>query len=422
MSNQEIRVNLFDLLFPLAKAVDMMSPNLGRHHLQVAYLAFRICERLEVPADELRDTVVAALLHDIGAFSLEERVDLLKFEEREPHKHSVAGYLLLRDFPPFERAATLIKHHHVDWRNGKGAEQGGEEVPRASHILRLADRAAVLLPQERKAIEQAPSICQAVAKRAGSVFVPEFVDALRRLEKRDYVWLEATSDQAERVLRRSLASHEHSLDLDGLRAFSRLMCRIIDFKSEFTATHTSGLVAAATELARLCGFSEDECRMMEVAAYLHDLGKLAIPSEILEKPDRLDDKEWSVMRSHVYHTFEILDPIEGLGVITSWSALHQERMDGSGYPFGYTADDLPMGARVVAVADVFTGITEERPYRKGMAEDEAQGVLQEMAEGDELDGKVVEVLLDHFHELNVMRANAQATAIDEYRTFRAALA
>ncbi len=161
--------------------------------------------------------------------------------------------------------------------------------------------------------------------------------------------------------------------------------------------------------------------MLEIAAFLHDLGKLAIPSEILEKPGKLTTDEWQIMRTHVYYTYRVLEPIDALNVITSWGALHQERLNGTGYPFRYKADDLPLGSRIMAVADVFTGITEDRPYRKGMDKNEALAVLEDMADRSELDCSVVAVLDKFFDETNALRADAQAAAIREYDEFRRAL-
>jgi HD-GYP domain-containing protein (c-di-GMP phosphodiesterase class II) len=417
----ELHVSLFDLVAPVAKTVDMMCPAVADHHMEVAYLAFRICEELDLPAQETCDIAIAGALHDIGAFSLDERLDLLEFEDDKPTEHSVAGYVLLREFPPFAALAPMIKYHHVPWENGKGAMQNGEPVPRGSHLLHIADRVAVLIPKEKDVLGAVGGICETIAGRSGDVFVPEFVDAVLRLAKRDHIWLEATSDSVEPILRRNLGQQMHELDADELMAFSRMMCKVIDFKSEFTATHTSGLAATALALARILGFSEDECRMMQMAAYLHDLGKLAVPAEILEKPAKLTDDEWPLMRSHVYYTYKVLDPIDSFETVASWSSLHQERLDGSGYPFGYSAENIPKGARVMAVADVFTAITEDRPYRKGMQEQEARDTLRNMAERNELDADIVGTVLEHFDELSDVRARAQEQAIEEYREFKAAL-
>jgi HD-GYP domain-containing protein (c-di-GMP phosphodiesterase class II) len=260
-----------------------------------------------------------------------------------------------------------------------------------------------------------------IAEGKGDRFVPEHVDAFLRLAARDYIWLEAASDIIPSILKRNVGFKNQGIDIDALLEFARLICRIVDFKSEFTATHSSGVAATATALGRWVGFSEQECLMLEIAAYLHDLGKLAIPSEILEKPGKLTTDEWQLMRTHVYYTYRVLEPIDALNVITSWGALHQERLNGTGYPFRYKEEDLPLGARIMAVADVFTAITEDRPYRKGMSKETALAVLEDMAERGELDSSIVAVLAKNFDETNELRAAAQVKAIQEYEAFRAAL-
>jgi HD-GYP domain-containing protein (c-di-GMP phosphodiesterase class II) len=421
MPTRDLHVNVWDLIFPLAETVDMMSSAVAEHHMRVAYLAMRLCDELGLSLDERHDITVAGALHDIGAFSLNERLDLLEFEETKPAQHSEAGYLLLNDFPPFRDVASIIRFHHVPWCNGEGAAVGEKSVPRSSHVLHLADRIAVLIDPRRPVLGQVDLIRRHIAEGKGDRFVPEHVDAFLRLAARDYIWLEAASDIIPSILKRNVGFKNQGIDIDALLEFARLICRIVDFKSEFTATHSSGVAATATALGRWVGFSEQECRMLEIAAYLHDLGKLAIPSEILEKPGKLTTDEWQLMRTHVYYTYRVLEPIDALNVITSWGALHQERLNGTGYPFRYKEEDLPLGARIMAVADVFTAITEDRPYRKGMSKETALAVLEDMAEGGELDSSIVAVLAKNFDETNELRAAAQVKAIQEYEAFRAAL-
>lgn len=161
--------------------------------------------------------------------------------------------------------------------------------------------------------------------------------------------------------------------------------------------------------------------MIQIAAYLHDLGKLAIPSEILEKRDKLTEDEWFIMRSHVYYTYQTLEPFEALGTINSWGALHQERLNGTGYPFGYKEDELPLGSRIIAVADVFTALTEHRPYRQGMEKKAALEVLHSMADNGELDNNLVHMMATHYDEMNKIRDSAQKQAIREYDVFQKSL-
>jgi len=418
---RKIPVNLWNLVSPLARTFDLMNPALGDHGLRVAYLAMRLAEELQWPAWRRREAAIAGALHDIGAFSLAERLDLLEFETTDQGTHARAGYILLREFKPFERIAETVLHHHLLWRNGEGERGDGSPVPEASHLVHLADRTAVLFRKDEPVLGQIPGIRASILERSGSWFVPAYVDALLRLCERDYIWMEISSGAMEDSLRLSLGMETIDTDIGEFVGFSRLVCRIIDFKSEFTATHSSGVAAVGRSLASLVGFSPQECQMFEIAAYLHDLGKLAVPSEILEKRDRLTQAEWGVMRTHAYYTYQILNPIEALNLVASWSSLHQERLDGSGYPFHVGEDDLPLGARVMAVADVFTGITENRPYRKGMSREEALGVLHGMAAKGELDARLISLLEKHFDAINRAREEAQAQAVREYEAFREAL-
>lgn len=421
MPDGKLQVNTFDLVASIARVVDMMSAEVGNHHMQVAYLVYRLGEQLDLTDDEIYELVTAGALHDVGAFSLQDRLDLLEFEDKNPGQHSVAGSHILSQFQPFSSIARLIKFHHVPWQNGSNVIQNDEPVLPGSHLIHLADRVAVQISKTKPILSQVRDICEAISKKSGDVFVPQYVDALQKLAQQEYIWLEVTSDAIESILRKKVLFRAREMNIDELVDFARLICRLIDFKSEFTATHSNGVAATAVFLSKLTGFSIYECKQMKIAAYLHDLGKLAIPSEILEKPEKLTDDEWFVMRSHVYYTYQMLEPFEMLKVVSSWGALHQERLNGTGYPFGYTADDLPLGARIMAVADVFTALTENRPYRKGMDKKNTTAVLHSMIDQGELDKNLVDMVVKHFAQMNEVRNLAQIEASREYDAFQAKL-
>lgn len=418
MSERKLRINVFDLVASIARVIDMMSPAVGRHHMQVAYLAYRLGQELNLSDDKKYELFIAAALHDIGAFSLKDRLDLLEFEDTKPGGHSMAGSLILKKFKPFSSIAELVKFHHVPWENGTGRHQNGEPVPFRSHIIHLADRVAVKISEKTPILSQIRGICDAISRRRGEVFVPEHVDALLKMAKREYIWMDTISDSMEVILRKTVLNRTQELSIEELVEFSRFICRLIDFKSEFTAAHSSGVAVVAVELSRLTGFSRYERRLIEIAAYLHDLGKLAIPSEILEKRNKLTDNERFIMRSHVYHTYHALEALEMLKTVGSWGSLHQERLNGTGYPFGLEADELPLGSRIMAVADVFTALTEDRPYRKGMGSKKTLSVLQSMVDNGELDKNVVDRVIQHYDEINNMRSSAQNEAISEYYEFQ----
>jgi HD-GYP domain-containing protein (c-di-GMP phosphodiesterase class II) len=207
------------------------------------------------------------------------------------------------------------------------------------------------------------------------------------------------------------------MDMDNLLAFGKFISQSIDFRSRFTATHSTGVGTVAEALARIIGFSDRERKMIYVAGCLHDLGKMAVPTEILEKPGKLTDAEFNIIRSHTYHTYRSLETISAFDTINKWASFHHEHLDGTGYPFHYKKADLPLGSRIMSVADVFTAITEDRPYRKGMDTQNALKVLEDMSRNSALDADIVSMLEEHFDDINALRITAQNTADSEYRKF-----
>jgi HD-GYP domain-containing protein (c-di-GMP phosphodiesterase class II) len=177
------------------------------------------------------------------------------------------------------------------------------------------------------------------------------------------------------------------------------------------------VAASAGKLAELLGMDAGERTMMKTAGYLHDLGKLAVPREIIEKNGPLTRSETSLLKRHSFYTYWVLRRIGGLETITDWAACHHERLNGKGYPFHYEGRQLSTGARVMAVADVFTAVTEDRPYRAGMTATSVIKVLARMAEGGALDGDIVRALIDNYDVVNRERVAAQQEAMRSFERF-----
>ncbi|MBT9132940.1 MAG: 3'3'-cGAMP-specific phosphodiesterase 1 [Firmicutes bacterium] len=414
---KEPQIPLFDLVVSLSNAMDLVSPAVVGHHKRVAYIAFSIGAELGLPIEQQNELVLAGALHDSGAFSLRDRLDTLQFELENPHKHSELGYLLFQSFEPLSNVALLVRYHHVPWNEGGGHEFKGKQVPMGSHLLHLADRIDVLINKQQEVLGQVKGIGERIKESSGKMFMPEMVEAFMRLATKEYFWLDVVSPSIDSILSNRVKLATIELGIESLLSLANLFSHIIDFRSRFTATHSSGIVASAEALARFVGFSERECQMMRIAGYLHDLGKLAVPTEILEKPAKLTEEEFNVIRSHTFHTYRTLEPIGDLNVINAWASFHHERIDGRGYPFHHKGQDLSLGARIMAVADVFTAITEDRPYRKGMTSDRALQVLRQMAENSALDSHIVSLLELHFDEINSLRVAAQEASVEEYQRF-----
>lgn len=170
-------------------------------------------------------------------------------------------------------------------------------------------------------------------------------------------------------------------------------------------------------MGRLCGLSDPECARLTIAGYLHDIGKLSVPLEILEKPSFLDAREIAVIRHHSYQTFKFLQRIGMDENVRNWSSYHHERLDGSGYPFHLSASQLSHGCRIMTVADIFTALVEDRPYRASLPRQQVIPILQNMTAKGWLDGDLVQTLSDNFEEMNVICQQAGESALRDYRPF-----
>lgn len=417
---ENVRVPLFDLIVSMSSAMDLVCPAVVNHHKQVAYISSCIAERMGLSRELREEIVLAAALHDVGAFYLKDRLEMLHFEVEHPHKHAESGYLLLKEMEPLQKTARIVRYHHVPWDNGGGIAFKGGSVPECSHIVHLADRVAVSINPEQCVLGQVPEICDRIKQFSGSLFKPDLVDIFLELASRESFWLDIVSSLLTTILIRKIGMG--TVPLRDLSGFARVFARIIDFRSHFTATHSSGVAETSESIGKLAGLTEAECQSMRIAGYLHDIGKLAIAAEILEKPAGLADDEIKIMRSHTYHTYRTLEPIEELRQITEWASYHHERLDGTGYPFHLRSEDLSTGARIMAVADVFTAITEDRPYRKSMSDRNAVDVLVSMGDERKLDRDIVSIVNRYFGEIDSIRQAAELKAVGEHKAFLSQLA
>lgn len=422
MTDQTREISLNQLILALSDAIDLVSPELTGHHSRVAILAAEIARAVGMPAQDQIHLAVAGLLHDAGALSRRDRLQLAEFAfdvEAALDDHEYMGYVLLRRFDPLASVAGLIRHHHLRW-DRRGECDASPDTALAANLLFLADRIDTLIvgsDRDTPVLVHVDGIVERIARESGVMFAPEFVDALRGLSKRPSFWLDVVTSRRTIRLDQLLGHCERLLGPGEVESISMVFSGIIDFRSRFTATHSAGVSATAARLAALAGFDTDDTAAMALAGRLHDIGKLAVPTEILEKPGALDAAEIAVIRTHTYHSYRVLDGIDGLETINEWASFHHERLDGAGYPFTRGGDELSTGSRVMAVADVLTAITEDRPYRAGMDRSKAVSVLESMAAQGALDGELVALARDEYDVLNDSRTRAQRVALEQFESF-----
>ena len=181
------------------------------------------------------------------------------------------------------------------------------------------------------------------------------------------------------------------------------LCTALEAKDPYTRGHSERVAAWSRRLAERLGLRADDVERIGQAALLHDIGKIGVPESVLRKPGPLDDDEWTVMRRHPVVGAQIVAPFEMLAGIDTLIRHHHERSDGSGYPDGLCGESVPVGCRVIAVADVYDALTSDRPYRRAWSHDRAMAVLSEQA-GRALDARAVAAFADVVDDVVAHRA------------------
>ncbi|HEX3438345.1 MAG TPA: HD domain-containing phosphohydrolase [Pseudacidobacterium sp.] len=189
------------------------------------------------------------------------------------------------------------------------------------------------------------------------------------------------------MLRQAMADLERSYDIT-LEALGDAL----DLKDAETEGHSKRVTGYTVALARAIGLSASEIRIIARGAFLHDIGKMAIPDAILLKPGRLTSDEQVLMREHCMRGYQILSKIPFLREAAEIVYTHQEHFDGSGYPRGLKGEEIPLGARIFSVADTLDAITSNRPYRKANSFESARNEIRRCS-GTQFDPKIVEVYL-----------------------------
>ncbi len=283
--------------------------------------------------------------------------------------------------------AILDLHEHWD---GGGDPRGlrGAEIHPLARILAACQGLDIFLTMQGR--ERAIAV---MTERVGTWYDPDIAEAL--LEACAVGRLEelAAPDLIGRTMALEPGTQIRTSDDADVDRIAQAFADIVDAKSPFTGTHSSRVADVAEGLAARLGLPAPEVVNVRRAGLLHDLGKLGVPNTVLDKPGRLDGSEMEVIRRHPELTLRILDTIPTFADVAELAACHHERLDGTGYFRGMTAPELVLGARIVAVADVFEALTADRPYRAAMPVEAALAIMRESA-GEHLAADVIEALAD----------------------------
>lgn len=251
----------------------------------------------------------------------------------------------------------------------------GERIPLLARIAAVAQHLDVFASE--KGTNQA---ILALEDRSGKWYDPELVKIAVSLHRQGRLWQDSLSTDAEGKARETVISMEPDgtapLGADKIDRICEAFSDVVDAKSPFTMRHSRGVADAAVTIAGAMGLSAQRTLLIRRAAMLHDLGKLRVPNSILDKPSKLTSEEFGVVKEHPALSREILERIPSFRLLAEIAGSHHEKLDGTGYPRHLSAAELSLESRIIAVADVYAALSEERPYRESLDLSQVSAIMR----------------------------------------------
>ena len=427
-------VSLSEVISALTFALDLTENALPGHSLRTCLLGMRLAEAVGLPQEELPSLYYALLLKDIGCadhvtrlsqitaleprsatsfanLSLDLRANPLLLEHvwkevlpgvplpghigrlagvearlgenlsENQIEEGLRGAETMRLLEMSDATIAAVAHINERW-DGSGTPCG----KRAAQIPQLARICAVAQTLDAFAAEHGPETALRMLRaRRGTWFDPELVRAAQGLHVSGRLWSQCQTRDVEATRTEVLRLDPGvapSLTPERMDRICEAFGNVVDAKSPFTYHHSLGVTEVAVTLATELGLDADRVSLVRRAAFLHDIGKLAVPNHILDKRSKLDSREWAIITRHPKISGSILSRVAAFRELASLAAEHHERLDGSGYPFGLKAEHLSLESRVIALSDCYAAMAEDRPYRPGL---DPQDILVEL--GRDVPGK-----------------------------------
>jgi HD-GYP domain-containing protein (c-di-GMP phosphodiesterase class II) len=312
-------------------------------------------------------------------------------------EHCDRGSALLEAQPLFRHLSPIVGLHHT---HSQEMDPGIPELVAISgNLIHLCDRVDALMRQvsNKPWLAMRNSIRDRLSQYRDNWFQSELVDAFLSVSRPESFWLRMQPQHLSAYMaERELEDRHQFISTGRLRHVALLAAEIVDTKSHFTACHSLGVSRFSSHLAERAGFETDICWQIEVAGLLHDIGKMRVPDNILEKPASLSFSERSVMLGHSFESYQILHHVQGFENIARWGAYHHETLTGDGYPFHLTEADLDIPSRIIAIADIFQALTQQRPYRPGKDPATVINSLEHRAAMHQVDVDLVKLVVQDF--------------------------
>jgi HD-GYP domain-containing protein (c-di-GMP phosphodiesterase class II) len=344
--------------------------------------------KLGMDEEAIKTVTTCALFHDNAL------TEYILYEQENDEQnacfklHCEYGQRNIETLPFKSDVKGLILYHHEQADGGGPFGKREGEFPLGAELIAIADMIDVEHHLQRVSFEKIPALQNEIAVQSGKRFTKTAADAMLAVLTPETLSSLRDENIGETVAR-SIPAWQVDVEDKALMRLAELVARIVDYKSVFTRKHTVQIANRAWLMGGYYGFDSILRAKVYLAASLHDIGKLATPNEILDKPDKLTNDEFNVIKAHVQGTHDFLSGITGFEDICQWASNHHERFDGTGYCFGKKAEELDFVARLLACTDIYQAVSEERPYHPRRSHEETMPILWDLAEKGFIDGAIV---------------------------------
>jgi len=385
-------IRLDSLIKSIAAALDCVEQELlgasTNHGKRIAVLCAKMGKVLGKNPEEIMSFALCALLHDnaLTEYILAQRTGAHYDPVMKKHCEYGQRNVDTLGFKTNVKDFILYHHERADGKGPFGIQEG--EGPLDAELIAVADSIDVAHHLQRLEQGELTFVRNIIAQEIGKKYSKAAANTM--LEILDWpMILSLKDDVIHETVEAAFIPWVVDVEAHTLFNLAGFITKIIDYKSIFTRKHSTQIAIKAWFMGGYYKYDKTKQIKFYIAAAFHDIGKLKTPTNILEKPGKLNDEEYLIIKEHVRETYELLKDIDGFQSICDWASNHHEKLNGGGYPFGKNADELDFNSRLIACIDVYQAVSEERPYHPARNHEDTMQILFKMAEAGELDKNIV---------------------------------
>ncbi len=378
--------NMISLIYETMRA---MNVSVAHHSVRVGYIMAKLLEgRGSYEKYEIADFMILSMLHDIGAYKTDDVRKQLTYEAKRTLPHSIYGYLFLKYLSPFQERSKMILYHHMDYTKTKDLDY---RYRFELELLKIAEMMDIWYKAFGDKFEYSM-----INKYSGTKFDPEAVALMEKVIEED--------DFLEKIKNNTFGEEVDEyedyvlLSDDEKEKYLKMLMYCTGLRDEEMVTETISVISVSRELARKLNMNENDKNEVYYAALLHDIGMLAIPSQLLNAPRNLNEEEKNLIKTHVEVMEKMLEGKISESIIKI-AATHHERFDGSGYPRGLKASYMTNKDAVLQLSEYVVNAMREKPYRRAYTKKEITENLNNGIISGRYEAIVTDTFMKHYDDI-----------------------